>query len=279
MHCKDVSIREVSIELNEHNIRELMKGGKAYVRTEFLILKNGRDMAVIELIKDRSGDLFKDIKDIHVISYPNDTVFLEDPSLDVLNIPALAKIQSDNPGKTVAVKGMFSHISFISGIETVSLRVIDNIPPAPSKLGVLVDKALDTGFIDVPIIVEKQDIDLADKVAEVRTEGVMFPCRVSGLTADMPVYFLDEAPGLEHEVTLIGCNLSERIFRAVYGTDTKFINVCPLDNIVDDDVRTIVKCCKVKSGHIIEGNIAKVPWGATIPEVVGALNALFSRSE
>ena len=275
MHCKDVSLKDVDIELNEVAIRRLLMGMRSYVRTGFLVLRNDKGMAVVEIMKDSGEDIFRDIVDIRIISLPHNTVYHDDPNIDVLNTPALAKVQSLHSGKTVVVRGMFSHVNFITGMETIDLRVVDNVPPTPSKLGVLVEKALDSGFVDVPLIIRKEDIDLAEKVVEVETEGVMFPCRVSGLTADKPVYFLDEAPRLEHEVTLIGCNLSERICRSVYGKDPKFINVCPLDNVRDDGVKTIVKCCKVKSGHIIEGNIVKVPWGATIPEVVGALNALF----
>jgi len=105
----------------------------------------------------------------------------------------------------------------------------------------------------------------------------VFPCKVSGLTADMPFYFLDEAPNINCDVTLIGCDLSRRIFTALYKCDVPFINVCPMDHAVDKKTKTIVKCCKIKEGHRIDGNVAKVPWGATIPEVVNAINDLFSK--
>lgn len=104
----------------------------------------------------------------------------------------------------------------------------------------------------------------------------MFPCRVSNLEADMPFYFLDDAPEVDGEVTLIGCHLSKRIYTALYGSDVPFINVCPADH-VEPGVRTIVKCCKVKNGHEMEGDVARVPWGATVPEVVDAINDLFSQ--
>jgi hypothetical protein len=161
-------------------------------------------------------------------------------------------------------------------MKCIRLDVTDNIPPSPSKLGVLVRAALATGFVEHPVIVNDVIIDMAEKIKDVRTEGVMFPCKVSGLTADMPVYFLDEAPQVHHDVTLIGCGLSERIFGSLYKRGVPFINVCPMDH-VSGDVKSIVKCCKIKEGHVIDGNIAKVPWGATIPEVVNALNDLFSK--
>jgi hypothetical protein len=276
MHCKDVSVKDVSIELTEKNINDLMRGWTAYVRAEHLILRNGNDHAVVRLTKEKGLELFRKVISHEIVSLPKDTVFIDVPDADVVNIPTLAAIQSTYPKKTVIVRGMFSHISFVSGMECLRLNVVDNIPPSPSKLGVLVRKALSTGFIEHPIVAEDVIIEMADRVADVTTEAVMFPCKVSGLTANMPVYFLDEAPRLAHDVTLIGCDLSKRIFGSLYKREVKFINVCPMDNITDDNVRTIVKCCKIKEGHKIDGKVAKVPWGATVPEVVNAINDLFS---
>lgn len=276
MHCKDVSIRDVDIPLSEDRISEFLKGWTAYVRTGYLILRNGNDLSVVRLTKEDKDDLFRKVERIEILSLPNETVFVKDNNMDVLNLPAMASLQSKHPGKTVVVEGMFSHVNFVQNLNMMRLRVIDNIPPEPSKLGVLVKTALSSGFVDMPIVAEYIDVDIAERIDEVKTEGVMFPCRVSGLTSNLSSYFLDEAPKLDHDVTLIGCNLSQRIFHSVYGRNAKFINVCPADLTLDDEVKTIVKCCKIKEGHVIEGNVAKVPWGATVPEVVDALIDLFS---
>jgi hypothetical protein len=275
MHCKDVSMRDVDFEITEESIASMMDGWRSYVRTEFLILRHDDDYAVIELIKEPGTELFRSLAGFRIVSMPEDTVFHEDPGLDVLNTPALARLQAQYPGKCVVMRGMFSHINFIRGLEPERLLVVDNIPPTPAKLGVLVDIALGSGYIDHPIVKEERIIDMAGKVPEVKTEAVMFPCRVSNLSSDKPFYFLDDAPELEHEVTLIGCHLSERIFRSLYGKDAPFINVCPAD-FADPGCKCIAKCCKVKNGHVIDGNVALVPWGATVPEVVEAINDLFS---
>ncbi len=277
MHCKDVSMRDVDFDIDGDSIARLMDGWTAYVRTEFLVLHHGDQYAVLELHKESGKDLFRRLESYDIVSLPEETVYHEDPELDVLNTPALAKLQSMYPGKCVVMRGMFSHINFIKGLEPQRLMVVDNVPPSPSKLGVLVDMALASGFIDHPIIKEERIIDMADKVSEVGTEAVMFPCRVSHLEADIPFYFLDDAPEVDHEVTLIGCHLSKRIYTSLYRSDVPFINVCPAD-FTDSDVKTIVKCCKVKNGHEIDGNTVRVPWGATVPEVVDAINDLFGRS-
>lgn len=165
MHCKDVSIRDVDIDLTEESIKSLMEGWRAYVRTEFLVLRNGDRHAVVELHKSSEKGLFRDLESFDIVSLPEDTVFHEDPSLDVLNTPALASVQSMFPGKCVVVRGMFSHINFIKDLVPVRLMVVENVPPTPAKLGVLVDRALASGFIDHPIIKEERIIDMADKVS------------------------------------------------------------------------------------------------------------------
>ncbi len=278
MHCKDVSMKEVDFPITAESIAKMMDGWVAYVRTEFLVLKHGSEYAVVELHKESGTDLFRKLKGYDIVSLPDDTVFYEDSLLDVLNTPALAELQSKFPGKTVVMRGMFSHINFVKDLIPEKLMIVDNVPPYPSKLGVLVRRALESGFIDYPIVCEDRIIDMADKVPEVKTEAVMFPCRVSHLSSDKPFYFLDDAPELKHKVTLIGCHLSKRIYTSLYGGDVPFINVCPAD-YTDSNVKTIVKCCKIKNGHQIDGNVARVPWGATVPEVVDAINDLFSQGK
>jgi hypothetical protein len=276
MHCKDIAIHEVDFPLTEKDISLNVMGWEVYVRAEYLVLRNDKDHAVVRVCKEGTDGLLRKVVSTEVISLPEDTVFIRDPETDVLNLPALALVQERYPSKTVIIEGMFSHIGFVSGLTPMRLRVIDNIPPEPSKLRVLVDTALSSGFVRHPIIPEYTDIDLADKIEYVNTEAVMFPCRVSGLTASIPYYFLDAAPDVKHDVTLIGCSLSERIYRTVYGKKVPLINVCPADSVPDEGIKTIVKCCKIKEGHVIEGNTAKVPWGATVPEIADAVNALFA---
>ncbi len=275
MHCKDVSAREVDFDLTPDAIASEMDCWKAYAKCEYLVLRKDDSFAVLRVMKENAVGLFKKVTDYEILSLPEDTDYVHDETIDVLNIPSLALIQSEHPGRAVVIEGMFSHIVYIKDLQPLILNVVDSIPPSPSKLGVLVRKALDSDFIDLPIIVHEETVDMCSKVSEVKTEGVMFPCKVSGITTDRPTYFLDNDPELKHEVTLIGCNLSKRIFESLYRFTPVFINVCPADNIRTKD-KTIVKCCKVKKGHIIEGDVVKVPWGATVPEIVDAIKDLFS---
>ncbi len=50
-HCKDVSLRHVDFPLTEENISRDIVGKKAYTRTDFMILKHGDEVAVINVIK------------------------------------------------------------------------------------------------------------------------------------------------------------------------------------------------------------------------------------
>lgn len=280
MHCKDVSMREVDIPLTRDAISSLMEGWTSYKRTDSLVLKHGDDYAVVRLHKEPGTGLFRETSHNEILSLPEDTIFVEDPDMDVLNTPAMARLQAEHPGKTIVVRGMFSHISFVHGLKPVRLVVTDSIPPTPCKLQVLVQRALDSGYIDHPVVPEYRIIDMADRIPEVRTGSVMFPCRVSHLSAEKPFFFLDDAPkDIDGDVTLIGCHLSERIFKELYGYDPPFLTVCPADYIRPGE-KTLVKCCKIKEGHVrTSEDVVQVPWGATVPEIVDAINDLFSDCE
>ncbi|MCH3978486.1 MAG: hypothetical protein LKJ94_01320 [Candidatus Methanomethylophilus sp.] len=276
MHCKDISVRDVGWKLTRGNIRANMEDWRAYKRAEYVVLRNGEDMAVVRLRKSPEGSLLREVTGFDIISLPEDTVFVDRPDTDVVNLPAMARIQSEHPGKTVVVRGLFSHIGFVSGVEPLRLRIIDAVPPRPSKLPYLVDLALRSGYVDLPVVPYEEDIDMSALSEQAGTREVMFPCQVSGASSSRPFCFLDQVPDITgKDITLVGCNLSRRIFREEYGFDAPFIDICPRDRVPGDGVPTIVKCCRVKSGFEIDGSTVSVPWGATVPEVAEAIKALF----
>ena len=275
-HCKDVSLRHVEFPLTEENILREFHGKVAYTRTEFMILRHGDDTATVRVIKQRGKDLFRPITGLEIISLPADTVYIHDEDVDVLNMSQLARLVRKNDGRTVVVSGMFSHVSFLKADALLDLRVLDVVPPSPSKLSVLVERALASGLVERPIVPHFVDIDLNEKDRLVRTPGVIFPCRASGLESSKEhVYYLDETPEIGVECTLIGCDLSRRIYQHIYRRPVESIDICPQNLAPKDDVPTIVKCCKVKEGCSVDGNVASVPWGASMMDVVKALQALF----
>ncbi|HUT26457.1 MAG TPA: hypothetical protein VMW85_00205 [Methanomassiliicoccales archaeon] len=274
-HCKDVSMRQVDFPLTRENIMKEFQGKIAYTRTDFMVLRHGDETATVRVIKKNGKDLFRSITDLEIISLPEDTVFVHDEEIDVLNVSQLARLVRKNDGRTVVVYGMFSHVSFLKTDHILDLRVLDVVPPTPSKLAVLVERALSSGHIEKPIVPHFVDIDIMEKERQVKTPGVIFPCRASGLTSEKKMFFLDETPEIDVESTLIGCDLSKRIFAHIYRRPVESLDICPQNLAPKDDMPTIVKCCKVKEGCAIEGNVASVPWGATMLDVVKALQALF----
>jgi len=274
-HCKDVSVREVPFPLTEEEIARHIAGKKAYTRTEFIILKNDDQYAVMQVFKEGGMDLFRPIMAHRVMALPENTVFVHDAEIDVLNRSRMASIALRHPGKTVIVQGLFNHVSFVQGSEVLNLIVMDVVPPRPAKLSYLVTKALDAGLVDLPIIVKEETIDLNDLERRAQTPVVIFPCRASGLTSEKKVFFLDETPWIEGKATLVGCDLSLRIFQAIYKNKPEFISMCPRELAANDGEKRIVKCCRVKEGFELEGNLVVVPWGATVSDVAQAIRALF----
>ncbi len=274
-HCKDVSMRHVDFELTRENILSNFQDKIAYTRTDFMVLRNEEQTATIRVRKKGGKDLFRPITEVEIISLPEDTVYIHDEEVDVLNVSQLARLVRQHGGRTVVVWGMFSHVSFLKADRLLDLRVLDVVPPSPSKLTVLVERALSSGLVEKPIIPHYVDIDIMEQEKLVKTPGVIFPCRASGLSSDKKIFYLDETPEIDVESTLIGCDLSRRIFQHIYRRPVESLDICPQNLAPKDGMPTIVKCCKVKEGCAVEGNVASVPWGATMMDVVKALQTLF----
>jgi hypothetical protein len=111
-------------------------------------------------------------------------------------------------------------------------------------------------------------------------QNIVFPCHASGLESDKKTFYLDQRPELPFEVrnsvSLIGCDLSFRIFKTLFGAEPEFFNFCPKKRADGEkpEELTITKCCEIREGHERIGSIAVVPWGATEKEVEEALKDL-----
>ncbi|MCQ2052561.1 MAG: hypothetical protein MJZ03_01290 [archaeon] len=275
MHCKDVSIHEVKFPLNVENIAKEMNDWTVYGGSEYLVFKNCDSYAVLKIFKKNTAGIFKKVSGYEILSLPENTDFVQDENIDVLNIPTLVLIQLGHKEKGVVIKGMFSHVVFVKDLKPLYLEIIDCIPPSPAKLGVLVKKALDSNFVNLPVVTHETIIDITSKISKIETEAVMFPCKASGIETGIPTYYLDEGTSLAHDVTLIGCNLSRKIFISLYKRDAPFINICPI-KYIPKNKKCIVKCCEIKEYCIVENNIIKVPWSADVPEVAESIKTLFS---
>lgn len=279
-HCKEVSVRTVDFELTKENIMGFLLGKKAYIRTRFYVFDSDGDWAVVAVEKRNENAILRTIESVHVLSLPDETSFVDDPDLEVLSASRMGALQRQSGSRCVVVRGRAEHVSFFVEEEPKRLTVFDVVPPSPSKLVGMVDAVLETDLQDSCVSYSVVEVDLNEIAGAVSSGSVMFPCRASGLRSDLPTRYLDETKELSAAelsgVTLIGCSLSARIFKAVYGREPRLLNMCPLDLLSTRQIKgpVLVKCCRIKEGFEIDGDVAVVPWGARTSEVAAALKAI-----
>jgi hypothetical protein len=279
-HCSKVSLKRVSFPLTEEDIKNNLLNRPAYKKTEFIALNNGEDWAVVRIRKKNEKTLFANIEEVEIISLPKSTRYMEDSSTNVLSPTRMAEKAKELGVETLIVKGKFEHVSFIHKEKFVHLTVFEVVPPEPPKLVELVRNALYSGNVNKPVAIILKILDLCEMAKECKNQNIVFPCNASGLASEKKTFYLDQRPEFNEEelsdISLIGCDLSLRIFKILYGIEPEFLNFCPKKQVMNTkpDSYTISKCCEVKAGHERVGNTVIVPWGATQKEVEDALNEL-----
>ncbi|UCG68212.1 MAG: hypothetical protein JSV09_10340, partial [Thermoplasmata archaeon] len=277
-----VSIKKVSFTLNNDEINKNLLDKPVYKKTNYLLLNNKDQWAVVMIHKARDEDLFSEIKKIEIISLPESTKFLEDPKIDVLSPSMMAEKAEEIGCETLIIKGKFEHVSFIHNEKPEPLMVLEVVPPEPPKLVEMVKDILYSGRIKKPVKIIPEIIDLKEISKRYQNQNIVFPCHASGLSSEMKTFYLDQKPELTDEqfksICLIGCDLSLKIFKTIYGVEPEFFNFCPKKKAIEmqPDHPAITKCCEIKEGHEKVGNIMIVPWGATQKEVENALSELLT---
>jgi len=285
-HCGDVGVAEVSFPLTEENLRKHFLGRRSYTKTKFCAVKSGNDWAVIQISKKRTKNLFQPVESIKVLSLPGRTCFVHEPDLDVLHIGNLLKVQSRHPGKMVVFQGRFEHISFVDVKVPARIRLIDVVPPNPSKLISIVKELVGDSLSLLKIDVEL--INILDLVKETKADAVLLPCRssydgIADKVGKRKHYFLDQAPELSEKQikssVLVGCSLSARIFEEIYGSKPNLANICVRESMkAKDGIPTISRCCKIKKDVEVDDGLIIVPWGANVCEVAEALRIALGSS-
>ena len=281
-HCKEVSVKFVKFELSKESIVGYLSGKKGYIRTKYYVFNSGDDWAVASVEKKDTSEVLQPILSVKILALPDETSFVEDPSLDVLSASRMGRLRERSGSRCIVVRGRAEHISFFIDERPRELTIVDVVPPSPSKLVGLVDSALESDLQDRYVKYGIIEYDL-NEIAKGHDSGItMYPCRASGLRSGKRHCYLDETPELSEEdlsnITLVGCSLSARIFKAVYGTEPRMINMCPIDLARENGVKgsVLAKCCKIKEGFEVKGRIALVPWGARSSEVAAALRVLLA---
>ena len=282
VHCNEVGVRKVEFALSEEEIRKAAVGKLVYWKTHYLLL-NSRDEWAVVKVRSEGLDLFREVCHVDVVALPKDTEYVENSLLNVLSVSTMAQVASKTSKRAVIVKGAFDHMSFILGETAIVLNVYDVVPPKPSKLVDLTEKALARESIDRPIILVPKILDLHTLVRPA-DNLVMLPCRTSGVNLkpnNQSVLFLDEAPILSRadakSVTLVGCDLSRKVFSSNYGVLPRFRNICPKKWALKDssDELGLCLCCLEDCDFKREGNLLVLPWGVTSRQVEAAIKSLW----
>ncbi len=284
-HCKEVSVKTVDFPLTAENIIDHLKGGRAYIRTRYFVFNYGEEWAVAEVEKGGRNGVLQPITSVRIVSLPAETSFVDDPSLEVLSASRMGRLRQSKGTRCVVVRGRSEHVSFFADESPFKLTIFDVVPPAPSKLVGLVDAALEDHLQDTFVEYDYVEVDLNTLASDAPPGKLVFPCRASGLGEGDDTLYLDETPDVGTETmsrsTLVGCSLSCRIFESVYGVRPgRFVNMCPVDLLGPSGVRgpVLVKCCRVKEGADIRGDVAVVPWGARVSDVSQAIASLIQKS-
>ncbi len=274
-HCREVSLWKVEFKLDAKTIKRNLEGKGAYTRTRYLILRNSKRHAVVELVKTNRKTLFNVIKSVKIISLPESTAFIEDAEVDVLSKPLLAERAAESRKETVIVKGLFEHVSFVHKLKFREIRVVEVAPPFPPKLTTLARMALKTEDIESPVRIVEELIDIRELAKKAKTKEILFACEAAGTRIPKKrSLYIDQNPKIK-DATIVGCDLTRRVAKHLYGKELPFIDICPKNLVNKSDMPTLVKCCELQTtGFTKDGKLAMVPWGAKVSDVVGAMKYL-----
>jgi hypothetical protein len=283
-HCRHVSIRKVDFQLDIDNIRQKLMGTKIYKGTDYLILNYKEKYCIVRIGKTPRRSLFWEVTSVESISGVEDTIFVINSDVDVLNKNSMGSLLAEFPNKTIVVQGKFEHVSFISQEPILELTVLEVIPPEPPKVIALTKDLLKFRSFSKPLNLKEKIVNIYEMLNNSDDHTILLPCHASRSGADREIKYLDEFPKLNSEekaeITLAGCDLSLRIFKDVYDFEPNFINTCPakLAEGLAKDGPVLVKCCAAKKPER-KGNLYMVPWGVTYDDIEKILNDFIKQTD
>lgn len=260
MHCNTVSIRKIE------NLESIdIEGKRVFLRTKYLILTDGKKWKVLEVYLKRTIGLMRPVKDVRVISEPEETQFVNAPEIDVMN-PCSMLTEAIHYGKTLVVRGKWGLYSFIKITGNVrKIMVVDVVPPCPPRIESLILDNYHASNIS-PFAIVRKYIDLN----EIDIDGdVILPCPVEGYSSNKKIYYVSQKMPNTNDVTVIGCRLT----RKIVGKKYDFISICPLDfaKEIKSNLPIITRCCEVMNGIKRDGNIYCVQYGCTSKDIISVL--------
>jgi hypothetical protein len=83
---RGLSVQEVDAALTE----AALLGREVYRRTEYLVLRNGDDSALVAVRRAEPGPLFSPVVEARVLAAGDQVAWIQDPATDVTNATAMA---------------------------------------------------------------------------------------------------------------------------------------------------------------------------------------------
>lgn len=279
---RGLSVQETDVPLTEVDLIPFLLGREVYRRTDYLVLRNGEEVALVALRKESLEPLFSPVVEARLLAGPHRVVMIESPETDAGNATALARAALANrraDALAYVVLGRYEHVNFIWQPAPVKIRVTEVVPPEPPKLLMMAEQvvAFDEDLPPIELVPDLVDIkELAGRHPAAR---YLLPCRGSGVDLAGEVEFLDTRPPERHDWTLIGCERSLQLHRHFYGDEPKQVDICPRKRAALSEVRTasglaLSKCCLLERGVEFDPGQAVVPWGSNLDEIRTALRVL-----
>jgi hypothetical protein len=274
---RGVSVQHWTEPLEEGPVKEILLSREAYRRTEFIVLRGGGDAAALVRIECNAREaLFNPISSVEWLGGPEDCTYVVRPDVDTANATALADVAlSVGTPAVCVVEGRYQHVNFIVRARPFDVRLVDVVPPTPSRLLDLARQAIAIDEDLPPLRLVPEQLEVQALAAATADGHYLLPCQGAGVDLPGTVDYLDQRPA-RADWALIGCERSRQLHRWFYGDEPdRQVELCP-DRLTPAGAGepTLLRCCLLERGVRVEGQRAVVPWGANLSEVQTALRAL-----
>ncbi|MDX6236594.1 MAG: hypothetical protein QOG10_1409 [Kribbellaceae bacterium] len=273
---RGLSVQEVEIPLTELDLMPFLLGREVYRRTDYLVLRNHGETAVVAVRKASTEPLFSPVVEARVLALPGQVVSISAPETDVGNATALARaaLAHRRDGvRAYVVQGRYEHVNFIWEPAPVRILVTEVVPPEPPKLYAMAEQvvAFDEDLPPIDLVLDA--VDIRQLAAANPAPRYLLPCRGSGVEVGGDVTFLDTRPAQRQDWLMIGCERSLQFHRHFYGDEPPRADICPRRRARKSGP-TLAKCCLLERGVEFDGSTAVVPWGSNLDEIRTALRTL-----
>jgi hypothetical protein len=273
---RGLSVQEVEVPLTELDLVPFLLGREVYRRTDYLVLRNHTEAAVVAVRKASTEPLFSPVVEARVLALPEQVVSISSPETDVGNATALARaaLAHRRDGvRAYVVQGRYEHVNFIWDPTPVRIRVTEVVPPEPPKLFAMAEQvvAFDEDLPPIELVLDA--VDIRELAAANPAPQYLLPCRGSGVDLGGEVAFLDTRPAEREDWLMIGCERSLQFHRHFYGDEPPRADICPRRRVSGREP-TLAKCCLLERGVELDGSSAVVPWGSNLDEIRTALRSL-----